>query len=235
LDNRQLLSRTEAAPSVAYLAPPTDRDYPSAIQRILDRSASPTPSATRFEPHDGELPDHIDFDLIIVTGSAARIGDPEPWFDPLAEYLKRAIRSGTPTLGVCFGHQFLADLFGGRVTSLSEQRVTVSRIERTAAGRSDPLFSNLPDTFDSFVYHHDHVAELPPVATSLARNETGIQAFTLDDRPVHGVQFHPEFTDSMARSVGYDGDVAIEASRRIYSNLVRAIEPSDDVPSAGTV
>ncbi|MFW5919377.1 MAG: type 1 glutamine amidotransferase [Halanaeroarchaeum sp.] len=193
---------------------------------------APTPSATRFEPHDGGFPDGFDFDLIIVTGSTARIGDPEPWFGPLADYLRRAVRSGTPTLGVCFGHQFLADLFGGTVASLPNRQVTVSTIERTDAGRSDPLFRDLPDTFDSFVYHHDHVVELPPDATCLARNETGIQAFALEDRPVHGVQFHPEFTESMARGVGYDGSVGIETSRRIYSNLIRAIEPSG-VPSMG--
>lgn len=228
MDERQSNSEFDGPPSVAFLSPPTDRDYPRSIQRILDQSAGPTPSTTRFAPHEGHLPDQVDFDLVVVTGSAARIGDPEPWFDPLAEYLERAIRAGTPTLGVCFGHQFLADLFGGTVTSLPDQQVTVSSIELTAAGRVDPLFRGLPGRFDSFVYHHDHVAELPPDATCLARNETGVQAFTIDDRPVRGIQFHPEFTESMARSVGYDGPVPIETSRRVYSNLVGTVEDALD-------
>ena len=212
---------------MAFLAPPTDRDYPRAIRRILRQADGPTPTASRFEPHHDEFPDRVDFDLIVVTGSSARIGTSEPWFAPLADYLKRATRAGTPVLGVCFGHQFLADLFGGTVTPLTEQQVTVSSIESTEAGRSDPLFRDMPDRFDSFVYHHDHVSELPPDATCLARNETGVQAFVLEDRPVHGIQFHPEFTDSMARGVGYDEPVDIETSQRIYPNLVAAVDRSN--------
>jgi GMP synthase (glutamine-hydrolysing) len=230
LDKRQPNNGPDEVPSVAFLAPPTDRDYPREIQRILRRYDGPTPSTVRFEPHRGEIPDRVDFDLIVVTGSSARIGDPEPWFSPLADYLRRAVRFGTPVLGVCFGHQFLADLFGGTVESLPERQVSVSTIEQTEAARSHPLFRTLPERFDSFVYHHDHVAELPPDATCLARNETGIQAFALEDRFVLGIQFHPEFTASMARGVGYDGPVEIDPSTRIYPNVLAAVRPPRSRP-----
>lgn len=223
MDNCQRESLSDDTLSVAYLSPPTDRDYPGSIQRILHQTDCPTPSGARFKPHEGRLPDTVDFDLVVVTGSTARIGDPEPWFDPLADYLLRAIRSGTPTLGVCFGHQFLAHLIGGTVGSLPHHQVTVSSIELTDPGQSDPLFRGLPNRFDSFVYHHDHVTELPADATCLARNETGVQAFRVNDRPVRGIQFHPEFTETMARGVGYEGPVAIETSRRVYSNLIERV------------
>jgi GMP synthase (glutamine-hydrolysing) len=229
LDNCQSESLSNEALSIAYLSPPTDRDYPGSIQQILQRSECPTPVAARFEPHEGRLPDTGDFDLVVVTGSTARIGDPKPWFDSLADYLLRAIRSETPTLGVCFGHQFLAHLFGGTVESLPHQQVTVSSIELTEAGRSDPLFRSLSNRFDSFVYHHDHVTELPADATCLARNETGVQAFRVNGRPVRGIQFHPEFTERMARGVGYEGPVPIDMSRRVYSNLIEAVEETPDI------
>lgn len=229
MDNCQSKFPSDDALSVAYLSPPTDRDYPGSIQRILQQADCPTPSPARFDPHEGRLPDTVDFDLVVVTGSTARIGDHEPWFDSLADYLLRAIRSETPTVGVCFGHQFLAHLFGGTVGSLPHQQVTVSSIELTEAGRSDPLFRSLPDRFDSFVYHHDQVTELPADATCLARNKTGVQAFTIHDRPVRGIQFHPEFTERMARGVGYDGPIPIEKSRQVYSNLIETLAGTRDI------
>jgi len=222
LDNRKDLSRSSDTPEVAFLAPPADFDYPGAIQRALRSREPPVPSTARFEPHRDGVPEHADFDLVVVAGSTARIGDPEPWFPTLAEYLRRAMDSGTPVLGVCFGHQFLADLLGGTVTALPERRATVSTIERTSADPIPPAFRDLPERFDSFVYHRDHVADLPDGATPLARDETGVQAFAVDDRPVLGIQFHPEFTESMARTVGYDGPLTIESSRRIYANVLRA-------------
>ena len=231
MDDRKPEGRTNDGTEMAFLAPPTDRDYPRAIQRILRQAEGPTPTTSRFEPHHGEFPRRVDFDLIIVTGSSARIGTPEPWFAPLADYLERAVRARTPILGVCFGHQFLADQFGGTVRSLPERQTTVSTIERTQAGRIDPLFSGLPKTFESFVYHHDHVTALPPDANCLARNETGVQAFALTDRPVYGIQFHPEFTESMAQDVGYGGPIDIETSRQIYSNFITGAAGSRSTPT----
>ncbi|MFT4889324.1 MAG: GMP synthase (glutamine-hydrolyzing) [Halobacteriales archaeon] len=222
MDKRKDLSQSSDPPEVAFLAPPADFDYPRAVQQVLRSREITVPSTTRFEPHRDEVPEHAAFDLVVVAGSTARIGDPEPWFPTLAEYLRGAISAGTPVLGVCFGHQFLADLLGGTVTTLPERQATVSTIERTAPGRASPAFRDLPERFDSFVYHRDHVADLPDGATPLARDETGVQAFAVDDRPVLGIQFHPEFTESMARTVGYDGPLTIESSRRIYANVLRA-------------
>jgi len=232
LDDRQDSCVEASTLRVAYLAPPTDRDYPGAIQEVFDRHVQARLAVDRFRPHRNEFPDHVTFDLIVLTGSVARIGTTEQWFSPLAEYVEGAIDAGTPVLGVCFGHQFLADLFGGTVTALPDQQVTVSTIERTDAGRAHPLFEGLPHRFDSFVYHHDHVTELPPNATRLARNETGIQAFTLADRPVWGIQFHPEFTESMARAVGYDGVLDVETSRRLYPNALEMAQQRGSSPTA---
>jgi GMP synthase (glutamine-hydrolysing) len=232
LDDRQDSRVDTSTPRVAYLAPPTDREYPGAIQRVFDRHAPERPSVDRFRPHRDELPDHVTYDLIVLTGSVARIGTPEPWFSSLADYLERAIDAGTPVMGVCFGHQFLADLFGGTVSPLPDQQVSVSTIERADEGRAHPLFEGLPDRFESFVYHHDHVTELPTNATRLARNETGIQAFALDDRPVWGLQFHPEFTEPMARAVGYDGPLDVETSRRLYPNALELARRQGAAPTA---
>ncbi|WP_435361966.1 type 1 glutamine amidotransferase [Haloarchaeobius sp. DFWS5] len=185
--------------TIACLAPPSRFDYPTAIERVLGTRLVQPPDLVRFSPHHGDLPTHTDYDLVLVAGSQAHVTDPQPWFDDLGDYLDRAVADGTPVVGICFGHQFLASHFGGRVEALPERREGISTIERTAASDDHPTFATLPRQFESFVYHADHVTAVPDDASVLATDDSGIQAFALDDRPVLGVQFHPEFTPAMAR------------------------------------
>ena len=97
---------------------------------------------------------------------------------------------GNPILGICFGHQLLAKLHGGRLVHGSERQYGPTPI------RCDPaaeLFLGLPTEQTVWMSHGDHVAELPPRfrATATAPN-CAVAAFEADLRPIFGVQFHPE-------------------------------------------
>jgi len=98
---------------------------------------------------------------------------------------------GLPVLGICYGHQLIASIVGGRVErGLGEYGKT----EIEVVSR-DPLFEGWNSREFVWMSHGDYVAELPEDrAVVLARSvETGyIAAFRLKDRPVYGVQFHPE-------------------------------------------
>ncbi|WP_435320544.1 type 1 glutamine amidotransferase [Haloarchaeobius sp. TZWSO28] len=212
---------------LACLAPPSRFDYPSAIERVLGAQLPDQPEMERFAPHRGVLPAQTDYDLVILAGSQAHVTEPEPWFGPLADYVERALGAGTPLLGVCFGHQFLADLLGGIVEPLTGQRTGVSTIERTAASDAHPRFAGLPRSFESFVYHSDHVASVPPNATVLARDDSGIQAFAATDRPVLGIQFHPEFTAAMAARTDAGTAVPALADRLAASRTLYATALAD--------
>jgi GMP synthase (glutamine-hydrolysing) len=98
---------------------------------------------------------------------------------------------GIPVLGICYGHQLIASMIGGRVErGLGEYGKTeVEVVSR------DALFEGWGTREVVWMSHSDYVAELPEDrAVVLARSvETGyIAAFRLRDRLVYGVQFHPE-------------------------------------------
>ena len=97
---------------------------------------------------------------------------------------------GNPILGICFGHQLLAKLHGGRLVHGSERQYGPTPI------RCDPsanLFYGLPTEQTVWMSHGDHVAELPPGFRATAAAEScSVAAFEADGRPIFGVQFHPE-------------------------------------------
>jgi GMP synthase (glutamine-hydrolysing) len=130
------------------------------------------------------LPEPGTVELLIVLGSSdAADDDTLPWLGPELAYVRRSIELGTPVLGICFGAQLLARVFGG----------TVGRAPRTERGfvaLTSADESLLPSA--TWLEFHDDAFTLPPGAELIAANEVGVQAFRLG-RHV-GVQFHPEIT-----------------------------------------
>ena len=149
-----------------------------------------------FDAVDGDLPDHTEFDGVVVTGSRSSVYWDEAWIPPLVDYVAEAADSGCPVLGVCYGHQVLAEALGGRVAGMDGFEIGYNEIRRV---REDPLFDGIDESFTAFTTHGDAVVELPPSATLLAENDRGVHAFR--DGRCWGVQFHPEYDVETAREV----------------------------------
>lgn len=232
-------TRVSSSTTVALVTPPSDVDYGASVTSIL-QDRHPGLTTTRLDPTiDAALPTPDDADLVIVTGSTARVHDTDPWIDRLAATLRRLVESRTPVLGVCFGHQLLATSLGGRIDTLDTRAAGYREIASTPEGRNHLLFDGLSRRFTAFLWHRDHVTDPPPDATILARNETGIQAFACRNRPAFGIQFHPEVAIADARTLtasrptsvlapAVDAALTEEAAsraaraRRIYENALRA-------------
>ena len=149
-----------------------------------------------FDATAGDLPDHAEFDGVVVTGSRSSVYWDEAWIPPLVDYVAEAAEAGVPVLGVCYGHQVLAEALGGRVAGMDGFEIGYNEIRRV---RDDPLFEGIGDSFTAFTTHGDAVVELPPSATLLAENDRGVHAFR--DGHCWGVQFHPEYDIETAREV----------------------------------
>jgi GMP synthase (glutamine-hydrolysing) len=172
-----------------------------------------------FDGRTGETPpDARDFAGVIVTGSPLSLVTPEPWMDLAGTLLERAHDVGTPVLGVCFGHQLLGRVFGGRVIENPTGWEIGSHDVDVVA--EDPLFEGLGPRIRVNLTHRDVVeaASLPPAVRVLAKNAaTDVQALAVSDH-IRGVQFHPEIAGAVCRGyldarrhllVGQDPDALI--------------------------
>lgn len=142
-----------------------------------------------------------DFDGYIITGSKSSVLEQEEWMSDLSVLTERIIQDDKPILGVCWGHQFIADLLGGKVERKEKRELGYRDINIVEEERkteysgfevdSGGLFMGFPDRFAAFETHSDYVVELPNEANLLAENEAGVQSFEYQN--AYGVQFHPEF------------------------------------------
>lgn len=108
----------------------------------------------------------------------------------LAEYL---VAQQVPTLGICFGHQLIAEVFGGAVThDHSQKKAGTHTVCLTEAGKNDALFAKLPVEFDAQYAHRDSVTRPPfgsvTLATGLACQFAALRYGTA----CYTLQFHPE-------------------------------------------
>lgn len=168
-----------------------------------------------YEVTDGDIPQGFDIDGFVVTGSRASVYWDEEWIDDLRPWVGEALDRNIPALGVCFGHQFLADVLGGGVEDMDEYELGYRAVDRSGTSR---LLDGLPESFTVFETHSDRVTVLPDGATLIAENDYGIQGFETDT--VLSVQFHPEYDMQTAREVTNGKDaVSDEVVQRVLDDI----------------
>ncbi len=167
-------------------------------------------------------------DALIVTGARESVYDPLPWIPAVIEFLHGVWRRHTPTLGVCFGHQLIARIFGGHVAKNPlGPTLGTAEVELTHHGKEDPLFQSFPSTFPSHETHFDAVVVPPPAARILARSPKDRCHALRISTHIWTVQFHPEMGSREMAAVLTLG-TGIHAGRPPASSS--AANPTDDVP-----
>lgn len=133
----------------------------------------------------------------VITGSRHGVYDPLPWIEPLKAFLRAAVDARRPVIGVCFGHQVLAEAMGGRVEKSA--RGWGAGVHRYALAPEAGRAGLTVETGSAALYalHQDQVVETPPGATVLATSEfcpVAALAYGPVEAPFAvSVQAHPEF------------------------------------------
>ncbi len=167
-----------------------------------------------FHCPEGELPETFQFDACVVTGSRASVYWDKPWIGALKSYVGDAIDTGMPMLGVCYGHQLLADVLGGSVENMGEYEIGYRTVEQDG---ENSLLAGVDNDFTVFTTHSDRVSEAPPGAEVFARNEYGIHGFRKDN--VFAVQFHPEYDMTTAEEVASGKDLPEERMQQVLDGI----------------
>lgn len=152
---------------------------------------------------------HHDVAGVVVMGSASSVYEGLAWQVALERWLTPIVRGAVevPVLGICFGHQLLAKMGGGRVDFLTPEHDKRLGIETTVFTGSRLL----PDDTRLRVVasHREHVVEAPPEYRVVA-HRPGIPVDGLEHKslPLFSVQFHPEAGPEFAEHAGMEEPVA---------------------------
>ena len=188
-------------------------DYPAMFERMLGDGFT----LESFDVAAGKFPKAPgDHDAYLLTGSPAGVYDPLPWIAALADFIREA--KASKMVGVCFGHQAMADALGGRVEK-SDKGWAVG-LHRYAVDRVYPWMDPVAE-IAAPVSHQDQVVVQPPNTEVIASSAfTPYAALAWTDRPAISVQFHPEFEPEYAKAL-------IEHRRGIVPDADAAIASLD--------
>ena len=125
---------------------------------------------------------------IVLSGGPSSVYDPDaPKADP------SVLQLGLPTLGICYGMQFMAHHLGGKVVPAAKREYGDAVVDVSAPNR---LFEGLPTTLDVWMSHGDSVVDLPQGFTISAQTHNALASIADESRGMYAVQWHPEVAHS---------------------------------------
>ncbi len=170
--------------------------------------------------------DYMQYDAFIISGAAASSYDDLPWIHQLEEYIQVLYAKKRVLIGICFGHQLIAQALGGTVAQsekgwgVGSQSVTLHSIEKWMSPKAN--------TFAIPLSHRDQVLTLPQDAVCVGSNDFCHQSvFTMPN--VLCFQGHPEYSIAYAtalynrrkQSIGTERtEAGIESLNAQHDNLL---------------
>jgi len=134
-------------------------------------------------------------DLLIVMGGPMSVNDPDPWITEETGFIRSALVSGKPVIGVCLGSQFMAKALGAMIRSGRALEIGMTQVLLTPEAKDDPVFSTWPEAFEVFEWHGE-VFDLPNECVPLAGSDVApLQAFRYGAR-AYGLLFHLEMEEA---------------------------------------
>jgi GMP synthase-like glutamine amidotransferase len=195
--------------------------YPDMFRRLLGEADF---DWTSFDVRAGGLPPAAEACCAyIVTGSASGAYDEHAWIGRLRDFL-RAAKGRAALVGVCFGHQIMAEAFGGRV--IKSPKGWGIGLHAYAVTAPEPWMQPGP-VISAPASHQDQVVERPPAARVLAASDfcpNGMLAY--EDQAAISIQLHPEFDPVYAKAL-----IAARRGRLFAEDFADRASDSLDAPN----
>lgn len=137
------------------------------------------------------------YDALISMGGPMDVFDEteHPWLREEKSIVREAVRErDMPFLGVCLGHQLLADALDGEVARMAVPEVGLMAVTLTPAGRADPLFDGLDERLACLQWHGCEIRTPPTGGEYLAASDICPSQAIRVGRRAYGLQFHVELT-----------------------------------------
>ncbi|SLN19152.1 GMP synthase [glutamine-hydrolyzing] [Roseovarius litorisediminis] len=205
-----------------------------------------------IELDEGEtLPPLEGYDALWVLGGPMDVWqeDAHPWLKDEKALIREAVEEkGLPFLGLCLGHQLLAEALGGEVGKSETPEIGVLEVQLTETGATGVLFDGIPERFDALQWHSAEITKLPAGAQVLATSPAcTVQAMKWGTR-AFSMQFHieiesdtvknwadiPEYAGALETAMGKGAVAAFDAAcaeqmdtfnnmaERLYINWLQA-------------
>ncbi|MCZ6888921.1 MAG: GMP synthase [Gammaproteobacteria bacterium] len=205
-------------------------DYAGMFRSLLENSASS--EALEFRVYDvlrGDYPERIgDCDGYVITGSRESVYDDARWIARLADFVRSLHARRHKTVGICFGHQLIAHVLGGKTTAASVGWGV--GVHEVRVVDKQPWMDPALPSINLLCSHKDQVLVLPERARVIASSEfCPLAGFALGS---HFITFqgHPEFSTGYARALM---NSRVELLGDAYEPGIRSLEHDTDETSVG--
>jgi len=174
-------------------------EYPDMFEAVF-RKCEAEISFQTFDTQLDEYPDDLnEFDAYLITGSKSSVYDKELWIEKLMEFVRELNKFQKKLIGICFGHQLVAEALGGRVEKSPKG---------WGVGVHTHIFNELPEwhdgesrEFNILVSHQDQVVQNAHGAKVLAGSDFCENAVCQLDDHILTFQGHPEFVPGYSRKI----------------------------------
>ncbi len=183
-------------------------DYPDMFSALFGQHFNLIP----YDVCNGVWPVSVqDCDAYLCTGSRWSVYDDVAWIHDLKTFVRRAAETGKPFIGICFGHQMMAEALGGKVEKSEDGwGVGIQDLEITQA---EAWMQPARDKLKLHYMHQDQVTRVPEHSVVLARSpHCPVAAFRVGETML-GIQAHPEFTNEYSAALLTDRIERIGAER----------------------